>query len=235
MAVTVTNGATFNGQIEIFLNDGTGTFPTAPTAYTASTFGGVSGDSYPLDMQMFDMNGDGNLDLVYVNDDYGTVGVALGNGDGTIAAPTEFPTTEYVEGLALADVNSDGAMDVLTGEDEAGGFSVLLNANGTGTSGNYSFGAPTPSATVAAGASATYPLNLAGLNGYTGTITFTCGELPTGATCSFSPASVVATGNMPLTTTLTITTTAAGTASLMRPALPGSQPSFAIWIACVAG
>jgi hypothetical protein len=225
MSVTEGKGATFSGQIEIFLNDGTGTFPTAPTAYPASTFGGVTGDSYPLDIQMFDMNGDGNLDLVYVNDDYGTVAVALGNGDGTIAAPVEFPTTEYVEGLALADVNGDGAVDVLTGEDEAGGFSVMLNANGTGTSGNYTFGAPAPSATVAAGASATYVLNLAGLNGYTGTITFTCGELPTGATCSFNPASVVSTGNMPLTTTLTITTTAAATASLMRPARPGSQPS----------
>jgi FG-GAP-like repeat/FG-GAP repeat len=235
MAVTEADGATFDGQIEIFLNDGTGTFSAAPTAYTASTFGGVSGDSYPLDIQMFDMNGDGNLDLVYVNDDYGTVGVALGNGDGTIAAPVEFPTTEYVEGLALADVNGDGAMDVLTGEDEAGGFSVMLNANGTGTSGNYTFGAPTPSATVTAGASATYLLNLAGLNGYSGTITFTCGELPTGATCSFSPASVVSTGNMPLTTTLTITTTAAGTASLMRPALPGSQPGSPLLLASMGG
>ena len=223
MAVTESSGATFNGQIEIFPNDGTGTFTAAPTAYAASTFGGATGDSYPLDIRMFDMNGDGNLDLVYVNDDYGTVAVAPGNGDGTIAAPIEFPTTEYVEGLALADVNGDGAVDVLTGEDEAGGFSVMLNANGTGTSGNYTFGAPTPSATVAAGASATYPLSLAGLNGYTGTITFTCGELPTGATCSFSPASVVANGNTPLTTTLTITTTAGATANLMRSVRPGSQ------------
>jgi hypothetical protein len=235
MAVTETGGATFNGQIEIFLNDGTGTFTAAPTAYAASTFGGITGDSYPLDIQMFDMNGDGNLDLVYVNDDYGTVAVALGNGDGTLAAPVEFPTTEYAEGLALADVNGDGATDVLTGEDEAGGFSVMLNANGTGTSGNYTIGAPTPSATVAAGASATYPLNLAGLNGYNGTITFTCGELPTGATCSFSPASVVATGNMPLATTLTITTTAAGTASLTRPALPGSQPGSPALLASLGG
>ena len=103
-----------------------------------------------------------------MNDDYGTVAVALGNGDGTIAAPVEFASTEYVEGLALADVNSDGAMDVLTGDDEAGGFSVMLNANGTGTSGNYTLGSPTPTATVTAGASASYPLNLAGLNGYTG-------------------------------------------------------------------
>ena len=236
MAVTEDNGATFDGQIEIFLNsDGAGTFTAVPTAYTASTFGGVAGRPEPEDIEMFDINGDGNLDLVYVNSEYGTVAVALGNGDGTIAAPTEFPTTEYVEGLALADVNGDGATDVLTGEDEAGGFSVMLNANGTGTSGNYTFGAPTPTATVAAGASATYPLNLAGLNGYSGTITFTCGELPTGATCSFSPASVVATGNMPLSTTLTITTTAAGTASVMPPARPGSQPGSPMLLASLGG
>ncbi len=220
MAVTEADGVTFNSQIEIFLNDGTGTFPTAPTAYQASTFGGVAGESYPEDIAMFDMNGDGNLDLVYVNDEYGTVAVALGNGDGTIAAPTEFPSTEYVEGLALADVNGDGAMDVLTGDDEAGGFSVMLNANGTGASGNFTIVAPTLTVTVAAGASATYPLNLAGLNGYTGTITFSCGEMPTGATCSFSPASVIANGNTSITTVLTIQTTAGATASLMRPALP---------------
>ena len=42
---------------EIFLNsDGAGTFMAAPTAYAASTFGGVTGDSfYPLDIQMFDL------------------------------------------------------------------------------------------------------------------------------------------------------------------------------------
>ncbi len=235
MAVTEANGVTFNGQIEVFLNDGTGTFPTAPTAYQASTFGGVAGDSYPEDIAMFDMNGDGNLDLVYLNDDYGTLAVALGNGDGTIAAPAEFPTTEYVEGLALADVNGDGAMDVVAGNDESGGFSVMLNANGTGASGNYTMGAPTPIATVAAGASATYPLNLAGLNGYSGTITFACGEMPTGATCTFSPASVVANGDTPLTTVLTIQTTTRGTASLMRPARPGSQPGSPILLASLGG
>jgi len=233
MAVTENSGSTFSGQIEIFLNDGTGTFPTAPTAYPASAIGGATGDSYPEDIQMFDMNGDGNLDLVYVNDDYGTLAVALGNGDGTIGAPVEFPSTEYVEGLALADVDGDGTMDVLTGEDEAGGFSVFLNANGSGAAGNYSLGTQTPSATVAAGASATYTLNLAGSNGYNGTITFTCGELPTGATCSFSPASVVETGNLPLTTVLTIQTTST-TAGMLQPR-PGAKPGSPIFLASLTG
>jgi hypothetical protein len=234
MAITENAGATFNGQLEIFLNDGTGTFPTAPTAYPASTLGGVAGDSYPLDIQMFDINGDGNLDLVYLNDDYGTVAIALGNGDGTIAAPAEFPSTEYVAGLALADVDGDGTMDVLTGENEAGGFSVFLNAAGSGAAQNYTFGTQTPTATVAAGSPATYVLDLAGLNGYNGTITFACGELPTAATCSFSPASVIALGNTPLTTTLTIDTTIRS-GSLLRPARPGAQPGSPILLASLGG
>jgi hypothetical protein len=234
MAVTENGGMTFNGQIEIFLNDGTGTFPTAPTAYPASTFGGAPGDSFPLDIQMFDINGDGNLDLLYVNDNYGTMAVAVGDGTGAIAAPVEFATTEFVEGLALADVDGDGSMDVLTGEDESGGFSVMLNANGSAASGNYSLGTQTPSAIVASGASATYMLDLAGQNGYNGTITLGCSNLPTGVTCSFSPASVVANGNVPFNSTLTIQTTAT-TAGLMRPTAPGTRPGSFTFLACLGG
>jgi hypothetical protein len=229
MAVTEHNGATFNGQIEIFMNDGTGAFAATPTAYQASTSGGVAANSDPLDIQMFDLNGDGNLDLVYLNDNWGTIAVALGNGDGTIAAPTEFPSTEFVAGMALADVNGDGAMDVLTGENEAGGFSVFLNGNGTGAGGNYSLGTSTPTATVAAGASATYTLDLAGSNGYTGTITLACTNLPTGAACTFNPSSVIANGNTPLSTVMTISTTAraAAAASLRRGPTPGSTTLLA--------
>jgi hypothetical protein len=224
MAVTERGGASFNGQIEIFLNDGTGTFPAAPTVYPASAIGGAGGDSWPLNIQMFDLNGDGNLDLIYLNDDYGTLAVALGNGDGTMAAPTEFPSTEYVDGMALADVNGDGAMDVLTGEDEAGGFSVFLNANGSGGAGNYTLGTQTPSATVAAGSPANYTLDLAGSHGYTGTITFACSNLPTGAACTFNPASVIANGDTPFSTVMTISTmaSASSAASLRHGPTPGS-------------
>jgi hypothetical protein len=89
---------------------------------------------------------------------------------------------------------------------------------------------------VTAGSPATYVLNLAGQNGYNGTITFSCGTLPAEATCSFTPSSVVALGNTALTTTLTIDTTAAGAAAnLVRPAKPGANPVSPIWLASLSG
>jgi VCBS repeat protein len=238
MAVTLYDGNIYPGTIEIALGNGDGTFNTG-VDYASSAFGAGLSNSEPADIQMIDWNGDGNLDLVYVNSRVGALAIMLGNGDGTVSAPVEFPVTEYAWGMALADVNNDGAVDVLVGNDESGGFSVLLNGAGSGTAPNYTMGTTTPSVTVTAGSPATYVLNLAGLNGYNGTITFTCGELPAEATCSFSPVSVVALGNTLLTTTLTIDTTAAST-SLLRPARPGAKPGSPtlgspIWLACLTG
>ncbi|MGC2329378.1 MAG: VCBS repeat-containing protein [Candidatus Sulfotelmatobacter sp.] len=222
MAVTLYAGITYPGTIEIALGNGDGTFKTG-VDYASSALAGGLADTEPADIQMLDLNGDGNLDLVYINSQAGTVAVALGNGDGTIAAPAEFPVTEYAWGMALADVDNDGTMDVVVGNDESGGVSVLLNGAGSGAAPNYTFGTATPSVTVTAGSAASYTLDLAGLNGYNGTITFACGELPTGATCTFNPVSVVALGGLPLTTTLSIATTARSSAEMLRPARPGAK------------
>lgn len=238
LAVTLYQGINYPGTVEIALGNGDGTFG-AGVDYASSWFGAGFSNSQPANIQMIDWNGDGNLDMVYVNSEIGTLAIMLGNGDGTVSGPVEFPVTEYAWGMALADVNNDGAVDVLVGNDESGGFSVLLNGAGSGTAPNFTMGTGTPSATVTAGSPATYVLNLAGLNGYNGTITFTCGELPAEATCSFTPASVVALGNTVLTTTLTIDTTAAS-ASLLRPARPGTTPGSPmsgspIWLASLSG
>jgi hypothetical protein len=222
MAVTESQGGTYEGQIEVFLGNGDGTFAT-PVAYRASTFGLAMTEIDPGNIQMADLTGSGNLGLVYLDSDWGTLAVATGNGDGTLNAPVEFPTSEYVWGMALVDLTGDGFSDVLTGEDEGGGFSVLINGNGSAANPNYSLGTQTPSASVTAGSAATYVVTLSGTNGYTGTVTFTCGNLPAGTTCTFSPSSVVANGSLPFTTTLTVSTTASSSASLLAPARPGSE------------
>jgi hypothetical protein len=222
------------GQIEIFLGNGDGTF-AAGVLYPSSTLGSSGFTATPIDIAMADMNGDGNLDLVYLIQNRGTVAIALGNGDGTVAAPVEFPATETLAGMALADLTGNGAMDVLAGDAAAGGFSVLIN-NDTTTTANpdFSISTQTPSATVTPGASGTYTLTLTGTNGYNGTVTFACSNLPAGATCSSNPSSVVLNGSAPQTTTLTITTTAPTTASLAEPN-PGAKPASRIFLASLAG
>ena len=221
MAVTEGKGSIYSGLVEVGLGLGDGTFGTLTAFPTAVQLLESPG---PADIQIADINGDGNLDLVYVNSGYGTVGIIYGNGDGTLNSPVEFPANEDNYGLALADLDGDGALDVITANDYSGGMSVLLNGSGSATAPTYVLAAQTPSATVTAGASGTYTLSLAGRNGYTGTITFSCGALPAGAKCTFDPSSVIANSSIRLETTLTISTTAATTAALKQTARPGSQP-----------
>jgi hypothetical protein len=231
MAVTENDGSVYSGFVEVGLGNGDGTFGTL-TAYPTSAF--ETAQPRPADIQIADMNGDGSLDLVYINEGYGTVGIMYGNGDGTVNAPVEFPGNADNYGLALVDLDGDGALDVVMANDYSGGPSVFLNASGNATAPTYVLATQTPSATVTAGASGTYTLSLAGRNGYTGTISFSCGQLPTGAKCTFNPSSVIANSGTRLETTLTISTTAS-TAAALRQTRPGSQPGSTTLLASFGG
>jgi hypothetical protein len=109
--------------VSILLNNGDGTFGgSAPIALQQSKFSSYSG------IQVADFNGDGKLDLA-VTGWNSQLAVLLGNGDGTFHAPAY-----YGEGgsslSAVADFNSDGFLDVATGN----GTGVLLYlGNGDGS------------------------------------------------------------------------------------------------------
>jgi len=75
----------------------------------------------------------------------------------------------------------------------------------------FTFSAVTNSATVVAGSSASYTVSVGGVNGFNSAVTFACSGLPSGASCSFNPASV-SPGSSPATSTVTVTTSA-GTAA----------------------
>jgi hypothetical protein len=204
-----------NMGVEVALGNGDGTFQT-PIEYLSSLQDTNWDYPYPTFIQAADIDSDGKLDLVYVNSEYSTVGVLFGLGDGTFYDPVEFPAGGYTWGLVVADVNGDGATDVVTAGDDFSGVNVLLNANGSATKANYTVSATPTTQTVTAGSSATFVFTVTPSNHYNGTVTFSCGSLPTLASCSFNPPSVTLDGDTPVTVQLTITTTAV-TAMLHEP------------------
>jgi hypothetical protein len=134
---------TERNQIEVFLGNGDGTFQ-APVAYAV-------GMNYLLVVGVVvgDLNGDLHDDLVVVNSSSRTLDVLYGNPDGTFQNAVTFaayPSPNWLLSLALADLNGDGKLDVVTGNDngtygDASEVSVLLNL-GNDAAGNAQFGPP---------------------------------------------------------------------------------------------
>jgi hypothetical protein len=119
---------TNNNQFLVFLNQKNGTF-AAPVAVPNPANGSAGA------MAAGDVNHDGNVDVVVVsynavssNQSQAIVQTFLGNGDGTFANPTAALTAvsqipvpfTLIEsgGLALADINNDGSLDLITILDE---------------------------------------------------------------------------------------------------------------------
>ena len=134
----LTNSNCTNGTVGVLLGNGDGTFQP-PVAYGA---GGV--DTFAV--ALADVNGDGKLDLLVANAcnnnsscNNGSVGVLLGNGDGTYQAATAYSSAGlYADAVAVGDINGDGNPDlVVTNECNGnsctnGSYGVLLG-NGDGT------------------------------------------------------------------------------------------------------
>jgi len=97
--------------ISVLLGNEDGTFQ--PQMATPSL-----GQSYPIFMVAADFNHDGRLDLAIslepaVVDEYGSVAILLGNGDGTFQYPGQTITALGDNaGIAAADFNQDGSVDL---------------------------------------------------------------------------------------------------------------------------
>jgi uncharacterized protein (TIGR03118 family) len=93
----------------------------------------------------------------------------------------------------------------LTGEKHGLLGAINTNSTATGTP-TYGFSASASALTVSAGSSVTAVVSAVPTNNFSGTVTLACPNLPTAATCSFSPATLNVSSGSPATSTVTITT-----------------------------
>jgi hypothetical protein len=123
--VATTSGS---GGVFVLLNNGDGTFPHVVEHYTG-------GDA--TSVAVADVNRDGKLDLVVANygggKNYdGSVGVLLGNGDGTFQLLTVLDSGGHSPfSVVVTDVNHDGVPDILVANCSSG--LDLCNSNTKGS------------------------------------------------------------------------------------------------------
>ncbi|MFT2719759.1 FG-GAP repeat domain-containing protein [Deinococcus sp. A31D244] len=106
--------ATGGNAVNVRLGAGNGTFSAAADIP-------VTG---PIRVAIGDFNGDGREDVAALSS--AGVHVALGNGDGTFAAPTTLSVGSDPRDLLIGDANGDGWLDVLTADHGSSSLSVLL-------------------------------------------------------------------------------------------------------------
>ncbi len=121
----------FNEGDSVFFGVGDGTFVMGPDV-------GVSSYYYPntpaYPVAFYDLNGDGHLDYVGV-DEYGSeVRVAFGRGDGTFGDEVVMPIADVPDAgiplymnVVVGDVNGDGRPDLIANDWTNGNLSLFLN------------------------------------------------------------------------------------------------------------
>jgi hypothetical protein len=116
------------GTVSILLGNGDGTFQAKTDIATGS------GPASVLAKNFHDLNGLGALDLVVANHNDNTIFIYEGNGDGTFQKPSviQLPSGYSPAGLAAADFNGDGHLDLAVADEGNATVSVFLG-NGDGT------------------------------------------------------------------------------------------------------
>src|SRR5438552_538094 len=113
-------------SVSVLLGNGDGTFQTARN-FDAGLGSG------PIWVLIVDVNGDGRPDILLANQSRNSVGVLLGNGDGSFQPVMNFDTGgNFPESIAVGDFNGDGKLDVAVAHFKTNNVTVLLG-NGDGT------------------------------------------------------------------------------------------------------
>ncbi len=144
-------------NVTISLGKGDGSFGPPDTFYLGSTLA----SNCPA--AAADINGDGNVDLVFAIPGSNTIIVMLGKGDGTFQPPimssANIPSRDmFIDTISAADFNHDGKADLIVQYEDPSannqGYVMLMPSDGSGSfsSGNVIF-TPEPAGSAATGVS----------------------------------------------------------------------------------
>ena len=159
-----------DNSVGVLLGIGDGTFQAQQTFSTG--YG-----SHPFSVAIADVNGDGKPDLIVANYGTGTVGVLLGNGNGTFRSQQTFVAPGGPIAIAAADVNGDGKVDLLTADYGSNSVGVLLGYGDGSFLPQQTFSAePQPISIAAADINGDGKLDLAVTNYKTGTASVLLGN-----------------------------------------------------------
>jgi len=212
------NNNAMAGSTQAVALSGTGTVPTASLSAASLSFGNQA-ITIASAAQTVTLTNTGTANLSIATAALGGANAAdFTKGADTCTGASVAPNGTCTVSVTFTPPATGALSGTLTFTDNNNavtGSTQVVALSGTGV--DFTPASPSGTQTVAPGAPATFTINLAPVGGtFSATVTLSCANLPAGATCTFSPNPVTP-GASGGTSTLTISTTAAGKSRTLPP------------------
>ena len=223
-ALTITDTAAGSPQVILLTGTGVASLATVTLSPTSLTFSNqnISTTSAPQSITVTN-NGTSALSFTSI-----TASGAFAETNNCNTALQ--PGTNCAINVTFTPLAAGPANGTITLLDNAPGSQQVVPLQGTGVAGtgDFTLAVTPPSATLNAGQSAMFTLNVASVPGFSQPVGLSCAGLPAAASCSFSQTTVTPSGLTPVPVTVTVFT---GLRAVLPPALnlrntPPSSPKF---------